>query len=487
MPGGVDTIDYNVVREKAKEKENNKCTENQLPAVAAEEQASFRRFLTVSHLPPSCLPPYRLPRLRLPSMPIVRRGWGRAKATVEASQQQEQEQEQPQQQAQVHSRFRRLRGVGGEIVEVQGGHILRSTGRKDRHSKVCTAKGPRDRRVRLSAHTAIQFYDVQDRLGYDRPSKAVDWLIKNAKVAIDQLAVLPAWTPTATVTATSKSTFHHPPPANRSPAAEQPSGQSGKKPVPVAEPDVTTAFSFGDSVGGAGSNSFLPLSLDSDAIANTIKSFLPMAAGATSTSPSSSSPIGFQNYRPDFLCLTSSQNQDLRLSLQSFQDPIFHHSKSSHHHHYQHQHQSPTSSSHNSLLAGSTHLGFDTASAGWAEQNRRTIPWNVAETNRGGGFGGFAFSAPPPQALPLHSVLGPSQYFSQREPLQSSNSASVHGWAEAIAPTGEHQMHPVFHPSVSSTGFTSETGFSGLGIPARIQGDEDHGSISNKLPSASRH
>ncbi|KAL0301221.1 UNVERIFIED_CONTAM: Transcription factor TCP4 [Sesamum radiatum] len=61
----------------------------------------------------------------------------------------------------------------GEIVEVQGGHIVRSTGRKDRHSKVCTAKGPRDRRVRLAAHTAIQFYDVQDRLGYDRPSKAV--------------------------------------------------------------------------------------------------------------------------------------------------------------------------------------------------------------------------------------------------------------------------------------------------------------------------
>ncbi|KAL9297940.1 hypothetical protein ACSQ67_023836 [Phaseolus vulgaris] len=75
-----------------------------------------------------------------------------------------------------------MRGGGvGEIVEVQGGHIVRSTGRKDRHSKVCTAKGPRDRRVRLAAHTAIQFYDVQDRLGYDRPSKAVDWLIKKLR------------------------------------------------------------------------------------------------------------------------------------------------------------------------------------------------------------------------------------------------------------------------------------------------------------------
>ena len=86
----------------------------------------------------------------------------------------------------------------GEIVQVQGGHIIRATGLKDRHSKVFTAKGPRDRRVRLSAHTAIQFYDVQDRLGYDRPSKAVDWLIKKAKASIDKLAELPPWDPLAT-------------------------------------------------------------------------------------------------------------------------------------------------------------------------------------------------------------------------------------------------------------------------------------------------
>nr|UUZ29940.1 TCP family protein 4 [Zoysia japonica] len=68
------------------------------------------------------------------------------------------------------------------------GRIVRSAaGRKDRHSKVCTARGLRDRRVRLAAHTAIRFYDVQDRLGYDRPSKAVDWLIRNAKAAIEEL------------------------------------------------------------------------------------------------------------------------------------------------------------------------------------------------------------------------------------------------------------------------------------------------------------
>ena len=71
-------------------------------------------------------------------------------------------------------------------MEAQG-HILRTTGRKDRHSKVCTTKGPRDRSIRLVAHTAIQFYDMQDRLGYDQPSKVVDWLIKKDKAAINEL------------------------------------------------------------------------------------------------------------------------------------------------------------------------------------------------------------------------------------------------------------------------------------------------------------
>ncbi|CAB4306584.1 unnamed protein product [Prunus armeniaca] len=69
----------------------------------------------------------------------------------------------------------------GKIVKVHGGHIVRSTARKERHSKVYTSKGPRDRRFRLSAPTAIQFYDVQDRLGYDRPSKAIDWLMRRPR------------------------------------------------------------------------------------------------------------------------------------------------------------------------------------------------------------------------------------------------------------------------------------------------------------------
>ncbi|CAN6196878.1 unnamed protein product [Urochloa humidicola] len=75
--------------------------------------------------------------------------------------------------------------------------VSRASGGKDRHSKVYTAKGIRDRRVRLSVATAIQFYDLQDRLGYDQPSKAIEWLIKAAADAIDKLPSLDAATGTA--------------------------------------------------------------------------------------------------------------------------------------------------------------------------------------------------------------------------------------------------------------------------------------------------
>lgn len=68
--------------------------------------------------------------------------------------------------------------------------VSRASGGKDRHSKVWTSKGLRDRRVRLSVTTAIEFYDLQDRLGYDQPSKAVEWLIKVASDAISELPSL---------------------------------------------------------------------------------------------------------------------------------------------------------------------------------------------------------------------------------------------------------------------------------------------------------
>ncbi|CAN0871145.1 Transcription factor TCP5 [Linum grandiflorum] len=68
--------------------------------------------------------------------------------------------------------------------------VSRTFGGKDRHSKVCTVRGLRDRRIRLSVPTAIQLYDLQDRLGLGQPSKVIDWLIENTSDDIDKLPPL---------------------------------------------------------------------------------------------------------------------------------------------------------------------------------------------------------------------------------------------------------------------------------------------------------
>lgn len=68
--------------------------------------------------------------------------------------------------------------------------VSRAFGGKDRHSKVCTIRGLRDRRIRLSVPTAIQLYDLQDRLGLSQPSKVVDWLLEATKHDIDNLPPL---------------------------------------------------------------------------------------------------------------------------------------------------------------------------------------------------------------------------------------------------------------------------------------------------------
>ncbi|XP_065044728.1 transcription factor TCP5-like [Musa acuminata AAA Group] len=68
--------------------------------------------------------------------------------------------------------------------------VSRTFGGKDRHSKVTTIRGLRDRRVRLSVPTAIQLYDLQDKLGFNQPSKVVDWLLSAAQHEIDKLPPL---------------------------------------------------------------------------------------------------------------------------------------------------------------------------------------------------------------------------------------------------------------------------------------------------------
>ncbi|XP_020583811.1 transcription factor PCF6-like [Phalaenopsis equestris] len=68
--------------------------------------------------------------------------------------------------------------------------VSKAFGGKDRHSKVSTIRGLRDRRVRLSVPTAIQLYDLQDRLGLNQPSKVVDWLLNAARQEINKLPPL---------------------------------------------------------------------------------------------------------------------------------------------------------------------------------------------------------------------------------------------------------------------------------------------------------
>ncbi|XP_051115090.1 transcription factor TCP12-like [Andrographis paniculata] len=60
--------------------------------------------------------------------------------------------------------------------------------KKDRHSKIHTAKGLRDRRMRLSLEVARKFFRLQDLLGFDKASRTVDWLLKNSDTAIRDLA-----------------------------------------------------------------------------------------------------------------------------------------------------------------------------------------------------------------------------------------------------------------------------------------------------------
>ncbi|CAK9137848.1 unnamed protein product [Ilex paraguariensis] len=312
-----------------------------------------------------------------------------------------------------------------------------------------------------------------DRLGFDRPSKAVDWLIKKAKPAIDELAELPAWNPITASIAT--------------PNIDQNQGQNQQEDhfqqLRILHRDVVDTITGPSSnAGDENSSSFLPPSLDSDAIADTIKSFFPMV---TSTETNSSA-IQFHGFPPpdcNLLSRPRNQSQDLRLSLQSFQDPTF-----LHHHNQQTQHQHSTNHSEQALFSGTTPLVFD--GANWSE-TQRMVAWNGGgDTASGGGGGGFIFNSPPTPPL-----FGQTQQFYQRGPLQSSNTPWVRAWMDpsaiAISNSDHHRQYqtvlPIHPSSMSGIGFASGVGgFSDFRIPARIQGEEEeHDGISDKPSSAS--
>ncbi|KAF5744111.1 putative transcription factor [Tripterygium wilfordii] len=344
--------------------------------------------------------------------------------------------------------------AGGEIVQVQGGHIVRSTGRKDRHSKVYTAKGPRDRRVRLSAHTAIQFYDVQDRLGYDRPSKAVDWLIKKAKNAIDKLAELPPWHPNIGTNA----------------AADQDGGNSD---MPMGEQSEFSGYSFqlqrqlsdnnnnNNNHPGNDHESFIAPHLDPNIGIDTMKSFFPTS--------STTSSINFQSYPPDIISRNQNHTEDLGLSLHSFQDPGLIHGHSQ----GETTHTNPTGQT---LFAGSAPVGFEA-------NFHRMMPWNThsGTEHRGGNGGGFLFNSPalPPQEQ--QHLLGHNSAFSQRGPLQSSFLQSIRSLDDLASE--HHRRQAMEQSSIFGTRFASD-GMSGFSIPARIHGEE-HNFVSDRPSSSS--
>nr|GMD31864.1 transcription factor TCP4-like [Ipomoea batatas] len=317
-----------------------------------------------------------------------------------------------------------------EKMQVEGGHIIRSTGRKDRHSKVFTAKGPRDRRVRLSAHTAIQFYDVQDRLGYDRPSKAVDWLIKKAKNAIDKLAELPPWNP-------------------NDDASVIPASQDGDVAgMPLEQNSDSSArydFPFQkhlEAAGNAAGNSpFILQEDETQSIAETMKSFFPMNSG--------SSLMNFQSYHHELMPRASIQTEDnLGLSLHTLQD-----------------HRRPASTS-------QQHALFSGANPATFEANfSRMVGWNGAAGN-GGGESRVGFflnhphhSIPPP---PPPAVFSQGGAFSQRESLQSNYSHLIPAWEERTA----------LSSAISNTHFAAE-----FQVPARIHGEDEHGGAAIKPSS----
>ncbi|KAK2661625.1 hypothetical protein Ddye_000199 [Dipteronia dyeriana] len=72
-------------------------------------------------------------------------------------------------------------------VGVQQIPIRKRASKRDRHTKIKTAKGLRDRRMRLSLDVARNFFDLQDMLGYDKASKTVQWLLIQAQQKIKKL------------------------------------------------------------------------------------------------------------------------------------------------------------------------------------------------------------------------------------------------------------------------------------------------------------
>lgn len=321
----------------------------------------------------------------------------------------------------------------GNSIEIPGGRIFRSTGRKDRHSKVGTARGPRDRRVRLSPNTAIEFYDVQDRLGYDRPSKAIDWLMKEAKAAIDALEHDFSYATTTNLDGCS--------------ILMQP-----RNPLPEKGLDVQEESRINCSESACRIDSQEYMNNDDTSINNF--SFFSMENGVI---PPTSS-LGFYSYPHGGDLSTSrnnkSQTQGLSPSFHTVQDFSFLFSGGQ-----QGLIPPPSSSSH---CQGE--INSETARC------QRILAWNSNSSNAKGSQETLVNSE-----LPLHfpSPFDQNQLLFHREPLQSS-------FSPIRGPTLDSQFPNL---CFSSARFSSDGGLSELSAAARIPGPEKQKPVSSKPSS----
>ncbi|KAK8521361.1 hypothetical protein V6N13_077469 [Hibiscus sabdariffa] len=103
-----------------------------------------------------------------------------------------------------------------------------STSKRDRHSKINTANGPRDRRMRLSLDVAREFFGLQDMLGYDKASRTVEWLLIQARQEIKRLETAHVSKMNNTVTVVAASA-----------AAKSSSSTSDGESLSAAEPKAT--------------------------------------------------------------------------------------------------------------------------------------------------------------------------------------------------------------------------------------------------------
>ncbi|KAK4284271.1 hypothetical protein QN277_001126 [Acacia crassicarpa] len=83
----------------------------------------------------------------------------------------------------------RQQNIAPDCNVVSGNFIAnkKPSSKKDRHSKIYTSQGLRDRRVRLSIEIARKFFDLQDMLGFDKASNTLDWLFTKSKKEIQEL------------------------------------------------------------------------------------------------------------------------------------------------------------------------------------------------------------------------------------------------------------------------------------------------------------